>query len=189
MYIYIYYIYTLNDPTTSPPKLVIRPTCFFFLHLIGPQSQHSAQFLKRHFDLAESCGHVLPRETLIIWGYPKLAGAWQGMDGNGGMGLSLIIIMDHSLILYSAPVSKVVDPQNHGVSIRLCQNSEAKWISPWSWTSSIRNGECVAVARNPFQHRLAGETVASFLKPQTAGETWNSQNFEIILHSSPDLWA
>ena len=29
----------------------------------------------------------------------------QGMDGNGGMGLSSTIIMDHSLIPYEAPVS------------------------------------------------------------------------------------
>ena len=37
-----------------------------------------------------------------IYPYPlvHLTGAYQGMDGNGGMGLSLIIMMDHSLIPY-----------------------------------------------------------------------------------------
>ena len=43
-------------------------------------------------------------KSVLQSGFLKLAGAerreWMGMDGNGGMGLSLTIIMDHSLIPY-----------------------------------------------------------------------------------------
>ena len=46
--------------------------------------------------------------------------------------------------------------------------------------STMRNGECEG-GKIFFQHRLMGETVASFLKPQIAGETWTSQKIEILL--------
>ena len=108
--------------------------------------------LERHRGSLSPPGAVNPHSRHCKWigGFPcrdlgvhhgLLTGALQGMDGNWGMGLSLTMIMGHSLIPYYAPVSLGFTGSWGSMTLEflfLCSVPSWSWVEiMWLWVVAI----------------------------------------------------
>ena len=71
--------------------------------MVSPHLLQDLRLLQRVLTPRATASRPASVEALAVEGperMEKLTGAWYGIDGNGGMGLLLTVIMDHSLIPY-----------------------------------------------------------------------------------------